>query len=87
MSPKFSPHAEYELGARDIDRKVVLETYENPDSKVKGKGSREIYQKVYHDPLFDKPMLCRVVIEDKAGIPYIVTVYKTSQMKKYLSRN
>ncbi len=87
MNPEFSPHAEYELTARGIDRKIVLETYQRPDIIVKGKSKRMIYQKMYHDSSLEKPMLCRVVIEDKSGIPYIVTVYKTSQMKKYLSRN
>ncbi|MBI3194625.1 MAG: hypothetical protein HYZ34_09205 [Ignavibacteriae bacterium] len=65
----------------------MLETYLHPDMIVKGKRKRTIYQKLYHDSLLEKPMLCSVVVEDNAGIPYIVTVYKTSQIKKYLSRN
>ncbi len=79
----FSSHAEYELEARGIERKIVIETLESPDSISEGKYRRNVYQKIYHDEILNKPMLCRVVVEDQNGLPCIITIYKTSQFEKY----
>jgi len=40
--------------------------------------------RVYFDPVLQKEMLLRVVVEETADELVVVTVYKTSQIDRYL---
>ena len=48
-----------------------------------GNPPREIYQKRYHDPLLGEEMLLRLVVEETALELVVVTLYKTSKLRKY----
>ncbi len=37
----------------------------------------------YFDELLQGEMLCRVVIEENLDVRLVITVYKTSQIKRY----
>jgi hypothetical protein len=38
----------------------------------------------YHDRILDQEMLLRIVVEDAPDETVVVTVYKTSQVHRYL---
>jgi hypothetical protein len=84
MKVVFSSHALLELTLREIDKSDVELTIAEPDKTVEGRHGRRIYQKVIQDELLLKPMLCRVVVEELENTYSVITVYKTSNIKKYM---
>jgi hypothetical protein len=83
----FSPHAEYEMKYRELDRKLVEETVMNPDEIVQGRLRRKVYQKIFFKTETTTPVLYRVVVEENAESYFVVTAYKTSQIERYLRKN
>lgn len=54
-----------------------------PDSVVDGRPPRRIFMRRYQDAILHTDMLLRVVVEETAGEFVIVTLYKTSKLKKH----
>jgi hypothetical protein len=45
---------------------------------------RQVYMRRYHDSVLDQEMLLRVIVQETETRRVVVTVYKTSQIKRYL---
>ncbi len=84
MKLVFSSRALLELTLREIDKSDVELTIAEPDKTIEGRLGRRIYQKVIHDRILLKPMLYRVVVEVLENAYSVITVYKTSNIKKYM---
>jgi len=82
---KWLKHAEESLIEREISRKVVETTIVDPELVVPDKIhlNRQVYMRRYFDDLLQSEMLCRVVVEESEEGRLVVTVYKTSQIKRY----
>ena len=81
---RYSDHALTNLKDREIDRAEVDATLSNPKAKEAGQEGRQIYMRLYHDAALEKEMLLRVIVEETESELVVITVYKTSQIKKYL---
>jgi hypothetical protein len=79
---EVSGHALVQMKRRQIARELVEETVRHPNQKVIGFGDKSIYQSRITD-LGGKEYLIRVVVYEKSGIPHVVTVYRTTKIKKY----
>lgn len=82
---RWLKHAEENLLEREISREVVDITISSPELVVPDKIhlNRQVYMRRYFDELLQSEMLCRVVIEETLEVKLVVTVYKTSQIKRY----
>jgi len=85
MKPiRFSPHAESNFLAREIERSDAEDAIRNPDRRELGRFPREIATKEYFDKTTGSLMLLRLVFEEDDLEISVVTFYKTSKRKKYL---
>ena len=78
----FSKHAEDEMKKRKIERRDALKVIKNPQQKSVV-GNLHVYQSIYSDKLLGKEMLLRVFIKESLKSLEIITMYKTSKIKKY----
>ena len=85
MKPvRWSAHALDNLLDREIDRTEVEISLKNPDFEVPGKASRRVLMRRYFDNVLKQKMLLRIVLEEIISEIVVITVYKTSQIHKYL---
>lgn len=85
MKPiRFSPHAESNLKAREIPRQEAEAAIRQPARREAVRPPREIVTRRYFDTVTGETMLLRVVIEENEREIAVVTLYKTSKLKKYL---
>ena len=85
MKPvRWSPHAIDNLADREIDREAAEKTLANPEFVVPGQLPRLVLMRRYFDPVLQQEMLLRMVVEDASIERIVITVYKTSQIAKYL---
>ena len=85
MKPvRWSPHAIDNLADREIDRAAAEKTLANPEFVVPGQLPRLVLMRRYFDPVLQQEMLLRMVVEDTSTERIVITVYKTSQIAKYL---
>jgi hypothetical protein len=71
-----------EAERRGIDTTVAESVVSEPQQRLV-EGRRIILQSRYHDRVLAKEMLLRVVIESKEEAVKIITVYRTSRIRKY----
>jgi hypothetical protein len=81
---RWTSHALENLVAREIDREEAEKTLAAPDLVVPGHASRWILTRRYYDTLLQQEMLLRMIVEETATERIVVTVYKTSQIARYL---
>ena len=83
---KWTSHAEENLIEREVKREIAEMTIDSPELVVRDKThlNRQVYMRQYFDDLLQAEMLCRVVIEESIEVKVVITVYKTSQIKRYL---
>jgi hypothetical protein len=87
MKPvRWSSHALDNLADREIDPQAAEKTLEEPEVVVSGQLPRLILMRRYFDQILQQEMLLRMVVEDTATERVVVTIYKTSQINKYLKR-
>jgi hypothetical protein len=87
MKPiRFSPHAEANLVAREIGRADAEVAIRLPDRREPGRLPREIVSRVYSDIVTGETMLLRAVIEETESEISVITLYKTSKLRKYLPK-
>ena len=86
MQLVFHPHAEREIEKRQIPRQVLLEVLHNPEQKVPGYKKRWIYQRRYFNTIHSKELLLRVVVEERREVLLVLSVYKTSKIRRYWQR-
>ncbi len=85
MKPiRWSRHAVKNLTDREIDRTEADKTLAEPELVAPGQPPRQVLMRRYFDRLLQKEMLLRIVVEDTASERVVVTVYKTTQVGKYL---
>lgn len=85
MKPvRWTIHALENLEAREIPRSEAEKTLKAPEFDLPGQSSRRVFMRRYFDDILQQKMLLRLVIEDTPAERVVVTVYKTSQINKYL---
>ncbi|MGL4941739.1 MAG: DUF4258 domain-containing protein [Thermoguttaceae bacterium] len=85
MKPlRWTHHALTELDRREIAKAEAEKAIADPDLVVEGNLPRQIFMRRYFDTVLQVEMLLRVVVEETDAEVVIVTLYKTSQWKKYL---
>ena len=85
MKPvRWSPHAIDNLADREIDREAAEKTLANPEFVVPGQLPGLVLMRRYFDQVLQQEMLLRMVVEDTSTERIVITVYKTSQIAKYL---
>ena len=87
MKPlRWTSHALAALDDRDIDQTEVEQTIAAPDLSVLDPPRRAVLMRRYFDVPLGRQMLRRAVVEETPDERVVVTVYKTSQIAKYLKR-
>ena len=80
----WTPHALQNLVDREVARAEAERTLAQPEFIVPGQPPRLVYMRRYFDSLLQQEMLLRVIIEETIGEIVVVSVYKTSQITRYL---
>ncbi len=83
-SIRWTDHARQNLRDREIPPTEADKTLTDPELVVHGQVPRTVFMRRYHDSILGKEMLLRVVVEDTLTERVVVTVYKTSQVRKYM---
>ena len=82
MKYRISRHAREEMERRNISSEILESVLKEPQQVVNDLTGKKIYQsKVDFGQGMTK--LVRVVIVEEAGLPVVVTVYRTSKVEKY----
>jgi hypothetical protein len=81
---RWTQHALENLADREISRSEAEETLIAPEFNMPGQGPRRVLMRRYFDEILQQEMLLRLVIEETPKERVVVTVYKTSQITKYL---
>jgi len=81
MSYQLSIHIHEEMERRGIPLAVVESVLAAPAQKVPEHGDIVCYQSKVD--INQKPYLVRVMVNETATLPKVVTVYRTSKISKY----
>ena len=79
----LTDHAKAEAGRRGISEARVLEVATTPEQRIEVSAQREIRQSRVMDPASGKLHLIRVVVDRGDDGDTVVTVYRTSKVRKY----
>ena len=71
------------MAARLISEAQVVEVLETPQQRIRIGRGRQIYQNRYFDAIELREMMIRVVVEASEVDPIVVSVYRTSRVRKY----
>lgn len=82
MKFEISGHAKEEINRRRIPLDLVETILQNPQQIVDEYGNKKAYQSII-DLGTGKDYLIRVIVNDTVAPVKVVTVYKTSKIKKY----
>ena len=82
MKFRLSRHAEWELERRQIPRDLLESVLREPQQKVPEPGGKQVYQSQVEFGDGRMYVLRAIVAEDRDP-PVVVTVYRTSKIKKY----
>lgn len=80
----WTKHAEQNLVDREIEQTLVEHTIRQPEQIVQDPPDRQICMRRYYDTQLRKEMLLRVVLAETDAAIVVITVYKTSQVGRYL---
>ena len=84
MKPiRWTAHARKKVAAREVSMAEIEQTIARPDPIVSGHPPRRIFMRRYLDDVLQSEMLLRVVVEETDADMAVITLYKTSQFKKY----
>lgn len=81
----FTQHALEEMKERGIAKPVVISVLNEPDQIVPGYGGRVCHQSVIR--MRGKNYLIRVIVDEREDPIRVITVYRTSQIKRYWSES
>lgn len=81
---RWSDHALKNLADRQINRLEADKTLAEPELVAPGHPPREILMRRYRDELLQQEMLLCIVVEDRISERVVVTLYKTSQIGRYM---
>lgn len=81
---EFSEHAKEQIKFRDIDESLVIQVLNFPQQIYKDESGKEklVYQSIF-EKQSTEPYLIRVFINSEINPKRVITVYKTSKIKKY----
>lgn len=79
---RFTPYAEDRLRRRRLERDLVERVVTEPEQVVDEDG-RKVGQSRYRDEVKNKEYLLRVVYEETGEDKLVVTIYRTSKIRKY----
>ena len=82
MKFEISRHVRNEMNRRRISEDLVQSVLQNPGQIVDEYGSMKAYQSITGSET-GKNYLVRVIVNDTVEPEKVVTVYKTSKIKKY----
>jgi hypothetical protein len=82
MNFRISDHAEEELVRRRIPRRLLEETLAAPQQIVPAYGGRKAYQSQI-DFGSGRIYLLRAIVSEEGDFATVVTVYRTSRIRKY----
>lgn len=83
MDIVISDHARFEIARRQLLEMAVKDVAQNPQQMVKINKGRKVCQSKYFDSTQDREMLLRVICEERRGLLFVVTAYRTSKIEKY----
>jgi hypothetical protein len=83
---RWTSHALAALVDRDIDQAEVERTIAAPELSVVDPPWRVVLMRRHFDVQLGRQMLLRVVLEETPDDRVVITLYKTSQIAKYLER-
>lgn len=78
-----SDHARWQASRRGLDEALVLRVAQSPEQVIPVRPGREIRQAVVTQPPHKTKYLVRVIVDVLPDAVEIVTVYRTSKIKKY----
>jgi hypothetical protein len=81
---RWSSHALKNLAEREIDREEAERTLADPEAVAPSQPPRLVFMRRYYDQVLQQDVLLRLVVEETAMETVVITVYKTSQVHKYL---
>jgi hypothetical protein len=81
---RWSPHALKNLEDRAIDRLEAEKTLELPHRSIPARPPREMLVRRYSDAALQQEMALCIVVGETDTERIVVTLFKTSQIKKYL---
>jgi hypothetical protein len=81
---RWTAHALQAIADREIDLREAEMTIASPELTAVDPPRRAVLMRRYFDHALDRQMLLRVVVEEAPRERVVVTVYKTSQINKYL---
>ena len=85
MKPvRWTAHAERTLVDREIDRAEATRALLSPEAEQSVRPPRKAYMRRYFDPALEQTMLLRVIAEETLTEIVVITLYKTSQVAKYM---
>ena len=79
----LSDHAKTEAERRGISESTVLQIVSAPEQCLPIRPGREIRQSRVADPVSGKLYLVRAIVDSQGESDTIVTVYRTSKVRKY----
>jgi len=79
----LSEHARWRAERRGIGEATVSEVAAAPEQVIPVRPGREIRQSHWEDPALEKRYLVRVVVDTRADVDRVVTVYRSSKIDKY----
>lgn len=80
----WTKHARQNLDDREIDQDEVEHAVREPEASVSELPGTQVLMRRYHDKILDKEMLLRVVVAESESAITVITLYKTSQINRYL---
>lgn len=85
MKPvRWTQHALENLTDREIAHAIADAVLGHAEFDIPDPPGRRILMGRYNDPILHHEMLLRIVVEDTPHERVVVTVYKTSQVQRYL---
>jgi hypothetical protein len=81
---RWTNHALQNLVDREIERSEAERVVAQPEFVVPDPPGRQVWMRRYFDQMLQQDMLLRVVVEETASEIVVVTIYKTSQISRYL---
>ncbi|MDE2824543.1 MAG: DUF4258 domain-containing protein [Chloroflexota bacterium] len=82
MNYRLTEHARSEMIRREIPSELLRRLMEEPEQVVPTFGGRNVYQSKMQFGE-DKTYLLRAIVDDQTQPPTVVTVYRTSSIRKY----
>ena len=80
----FTSHSKLEMKRRNIKESSVISVINKAEQKINSKNNKIIFQSKFFDADEQTEMILRVICElFEPKIIKVITVYKTSKIKKY----